>query len=73
MKRLRPSLVEGDPSGMPFHMSNALKDLGYYVTMAGDNHAADAIAAAIRATYADAVEQGGAHRTLLELPDLLGD
>lgn len=73
LERLRPSLIEGDPSGMPFHMSNALKDLGYYVTMAGDNDAVDGIAAAVRATYADAVEQGGAHRTLLELPKLLGD
>ncbi|MDR5766728.1 MULTISPECIES: NAD(P)-dependent oxidoreductase [Caballeronia] len=73
LERLRPSLIDGDPSGMPFHMSNALKDLGYYVTMAGDNNAVDAIAGAVRATYADAVEQGGAHRTLLELPRLLGD
>jgi len=72
LERLRPSLVEDDPSGMPFHMSNALKDLGYYVTMAGDTNAVDAIATAVRATYADAVEQGGAHRTLLELPKLLG-
>ncbi|WP_250456161.1 NAD(P)-dependent oxidoreductase [Caballeronia sp. ATUFL_M2_KS44] len=73
LERLRPSLIEGDASGMPFHMSNALKDLGYYVTMAGDNEAVDGIAAAVRTTYADAVEQGGAHRTLLELPKLLGD
>jgi 3-hydroxyisobutyrate dehydrogenase-like beta-hydroxyacid dehydrogenase len=73
LERLRPSLVDGDPTGMPFHMSNALKDLGYYVTMAKDNDAVDAIADAVCATFADAVEQGSAHRTLLELPDLLGD
>jgi 3-hydroxyisobutyrate dehydrogenase-like beta-hydroxyacid dehydrogenase len=73
LERLRPSLIDGDPSGMPFHMSNALKDLGYYVTMTGDTEAADAIALAVQSTYAGAVEQGGAHRTLLELPTLLGN
>ncbi|SAL06008.1 2-hydroxy-3-oxopropionate reductase [Caballeronia calidae] len=73
LERLRPSLVDGDPSGMPFHMSNALKDLGYYVTMAGDTGAVDAIASAVKTTFTGAVEQGGAHRTLLELPNLLGD
>ncbi|WP_250528221.1 NAD(P)-dependent oxidoreductase [Caballeronia sp. GAWG2-1] len=73
LERLRPSLIDGDPSSMPFHMSNALKDLGYYVTMAGDTRAVDAIATAVQSTYAAAVELGGAHRTLLELPGLLGD
>ncbi|GJH14853.1 hypothetical protein CBA19CS11_38465 [Caballeronia novacaledonica] len=33
-----PSLVDGDPSGLLFHMSIALKDLGCYVAMAGDAH-----------------------------------
>jgi 3-hydroxyisobutyrate dehydrogenase-like beta-hydroxyacid dehydrogenase len=72
LERLRPALIAGDPNGMPFHMSNALKDLGYYVTMASDTDAADAIALAVQSTYAGAVEQGGAGRTLLELPTLLG-
>ncbi|KND60536.1 3-hydroxyisobutyrate dehydrogenase [Candidatus Burkholderia verschuerenii] len=72
LERLRPSLIDGDPSGMPFAMTNALKDLGYYVTMAGDTEAVDAIALAVQSTYAGAVEQGGTHRTLLELPTLLG-
>jgi 3-hydroxyisobutyrate dehydrogenase-like beta-hydroxyacid dehydrogenase len=72
LERLRPSLIDGDPSGMPFAMTNALKDLGYYVTMAGDTEAVDAIALAVQSTYAGAVEQGGSNRTLLELPSLLG-
>ncbi|WP_144113191.1 NAD(P)-dependent oxidoreductase [Paraburkholderia sp. BCC1886] len=71
LERLRPSLLEGDPTGMPFYMSNALKDLGYYVTMASDAQAVESIALAVQSTYAGAVEQGGAHRTLLELPGLL--
>lgn len=71
LERLRAALLTGDPSGMPFHMSNALKDLSYYVTMAGNTDAVDAIAVAVQSTYAGALERGGAHRSLLELPNLL--
>ncbi|KAK45342.1 2-hydroxy-3-oxopropionate reductase [Caballeronia jiangsuensis] len=71
LDRLTPFLTTGDTAGLPFYMSNALKDLSYYTTMAKDAAAADAIASAIRITYEYAVLQGGAHCPILRLVDLL--
>ena len=52
-------------------MANALKDLSYYTTMAGDTGAVHAIADSVRSTFDDAVEQGGAQKMLPELVTLL--
>lgn len=71
LERLRPLLLTGDTSGLPFHMSNALKDLSYYVSMTDSNNAPDAIATAVRSTFAGAVEQVGALCPLLDLPNFL--
>ncbi|WP_434034010.1 NAD(P)-dependent oxidoreductase [Cupriavidus sp. a3] len=71
LTRIRPAILSGDYSATPFYMSNALKDLGYYVTMANDNDAADRIAAAVKGTFEKAVEDGGARCQLLELSRLL--
>ncbi|QNP49183.1 NAD(P)-dependent oxidoreductase [Diaphorobacter aerolatus] len=60
LERLRPFLLDQDPSGLRFFMGNALKDMGYYVSMAHDTHAAQDIADAVHDTYASAVAQAGA-------------
>ncbi|SDM38039.1 3-hydroxyisobutyrate dehydrogenase [Oryzisolibacter propanilivorax] len=71
LDRLRPFLLQHDASALRFAMGNALKDLDYYGAMADEGGAAHAIAAAVRQTFADAVEQGGAQTLVPELVALL--
>ena len=71
LERLRPYLLAQDPSALRFFMANALKDMGYYTTMAQDGAAARAIAQAVHGTFADAVEQGGPQQLVPELVALL--
>lgn len=72
LERLRPYLLQHDASGLRFFMSNALKDLGYYTTMAQDGASADAIARAVHDTYARAVAEGGPETLVPELVRILG-
>ena len=71
LERLRPYLLQHDASSLRFFMSNALKDLGYYTTMARDSAAARAIAQAVRDTFAHAVTEGGPEKLVPELVDIL--
>ncbi|WP_038212984.1 NAD(P)-dependent oxidoreductase [Xenophilus azovorans] len=71
LERLKPFITRKDANSLRFAMSNAQKDLGYYAEMAGDIGAAQAIADAVLATYAGAVEQGGPQRYVPELVELL--
>ena len=71
LERLRPFITQQDPNSLRFAMSNAQKDLGYYAEMAEGMQAAQAIADAVLATYAQAVAQGGAQRYVPELVALL--
>ena len=71
LERLKPYLLNEDPSGLQFFMSNALKDLGYYVNMASDAAAQHAIADAVAGTYDSAVQQGGPRKLVPELVALL--
>ena len=71
LERLRPFLLNGDPTGLKFAMSNALKDLGYFTTMATDSGAVHRIADAVQTTFADAVGQGAANAFVPELVALL--
>ncbi len=59
LERLKPYLLEGDANGLKFFMGNALKDMGYYVSMARDTNAVQDIADAIHDTYACAVADAG--------------
>jgi 3-hydroxyisobutyrate dehydrogenase-like beta-hydroxyacid dehydrogenase len=68
LERLKPFLLSKDPSGLRFAMSNALKDLGYYTTMATDSHSARTIAEGVRRTLEGAM-QGSDPQTLL--PELV--
>lgn len=71
LERLRPYLLQQDPSGLQFFMSNALKDMGYYTTMAQDGAAAHGIAQAVHDTFARAVADGGPQRLVPELVTIL--
>ncbi len=71
LERLRPYLLQHDASSLRFFMSNALKDLGYYTTMAQDGAAARGIAQAVRDTFAHAVTEGGPEKLVPELVDIL--
>lgn len=71
LERLKPYLLNADPSGLQFFMANALKDLGYYVNMATDAQAQRAIAEAVTGTYDQAVAQGGPRKLVPELVSLL--
>lgn len=69
LERLRPYIQDGDGSGFRFSLANALKDLTYYTTMAGESGIAHGTADAIRDAYA----HGGAVRpqgTVVELMDV---
>lgn len=71
LERLRPFLLNGDPTGLKFAMSNAQKDLGYFTTMATDSGAVHRIADAVQTTFDDAVGQGAANAFVPELVALL--
>ncbi|HYP85054.1 NAD(P)-dependent oxidoreductase [Variovorax sp.] len=71
LERLKSFITQQDPAGLRFAMSNAQKDLGYYAEMAGGAQAARAIADAVLATYAGAVERGGPQRFVPELVAVL--
>ncbi|MDS1139192.1 NAD(P)-dependent oxidoreductase [Pusillimonas sp. SM2304] len=58
LNRLRPYIESEDPSGFRFSMANALKDMGYYCTMAQEQGAHGALALAIKGLYAEAAQAG---------------
>ena len=58
LERMRQHLTQGDPTGLQFTLSNALKDLTYYNTMAEQAQADRIIAAAVAQTLKQATEQG---------------
>lgn len=61
LNRLRPYIEKDSPSGFLFSISNALKDMGYYCTMAEQQGAANAVADSIRQLYESASDAGLAH------------
>ena len=71
LERLKPALLAKDPNGLRFAMSNALKDLGYYTTMAADSNSARAIADGVRQTFERATKEGDAQAFVPELVALL--
>jgi 3-hydroxyisobutyrate dehydrogenase-like beta-hydroxyacid dehydrogenase len=73
LERIKPYLLEQDPSSLRFFMSNAQKDLSYYNTMAAEAGAVREIGAAVQHTFDQAVRQGGGDRYVPELVSLLKD
>lgn len=70
-KRIRPFIESADSSGFRFSMSNALKDMSYYVSMTDEVGAAHVAASAVREVYQHAVAEGGEHTPVPELVALL--
>jgi 3-hydroxyisobutyrate dehydrogenase-like beta-hydroxyacid dehydrogenase len=71
LERLKPYLLSRDGSSLRYAMSNAVKDLGYYQTMAHDSHAASAIADAVLRSYEFGLAAGGEQAAAIELSALL--
>jgi 3-hydroxyisobutyrate dehydrogenase len=69
--RLRPYIESGDTGNFRFSIANALKDMGYYTTMAQETGAPHGTAAAIRDTYAGANHAGIAQAPVPEMIDYL--
>ena len=71
LERLKPFLLEQDPSGLRFSLANAQKDLGYYQTMAQDAGAYDAVASAVLATLNVGAERATSGAWVPELARVL--
>jgi len=68
--RLRPYIEHGDSSSFRFSVANALKDMGYYTTMAEEAGAAHLTATAVRDTYARINDAGMANSPI---PEMIGE
>lgn len=71
LDRLAPFILKGDPSGLKFSISNAHKDIGYYLHMADEIGAEYATAAGAYATLDRQMESGHGDNMLPELVNLL--
>ncbi|MBM3606551.1 MAG: NAD(P)-dependent oxidoreductase [Alphaproteobacteria bacterium] len=72
LDRMVPFLTQSDRQSMPFSITNAAKDLGYYVEMAEAAGAPAPAAHGIHRLLATAVEAGCGEATLPELAGLVG-
>jgi 3-hydroxyisobutyrate dehydrogenase-like beta-hydroxyacid dehydrogenase len=72
LERIKPYLLNRDPSNLRFTISNARKDLDYYNTMATDADAAREVAQAVLATLEGALKKGGPDALVPELAGILG-
>jgi 3-hydroxyisobutyrate dehydrogenase-like beta-hydroxyacid dehydrogenase len=71
LERLKPFLLNADPSNLQFSLSNALKDLGYYTTMAADGGANSLIAQAVQRTLEVAVQDGNGQKFVPQLVSVI--
>jgi len=71
LERLKPYLLQGDPSGLRFSMGNALKDLTYYKSMAQDAQADHIVASAVHQTLERACQQTNPQTLLPELVQVI--
>lgn len=71
LDRLKPFILESDPSGLPFALSNALKDISYYAEMSEAAEARSDVAEGVRETLLREVEKGAGDLWLPELIRLL--
>ncbi|MDX1607500.1 MAG: hypothetical protein R3202_15010, partial [Candidatus Competibacterales bacterium] len=67
-ERLKPYILDRDPSGFRFTLANALKDMGYYGRMARELGGPDALAGAVEGLYRGAIE---ADRETALVPELI--
>ncbi len=73
LERLKPYLLNDDPSGLKFTIVNAQKDLSYYNTMARDGACDHTIADAVKRTLDAAVAAGHGEAFVPELISIIGD
>ena len=71
LQRISPFLLTGDPSNVPFALSNATKDLTYYAQTALRNGVRRDIAEAVKQTLQGAVDSGHGSDYVPELAALL--
>lgn len=71
LQRISPFMLTGDPSAVPFFISNAMKDLTYYCQSADDTGAAHRITDAIVQTLNDVVTSGHGQDYVPQLVALL--
>lgn len=71
LQRISPFLLEGNPASMPFSISNAAKDLGYYRQAAEASGVPRAIADAVGSTLDGAVSSGHGQDYVPQLAALL--
>jgi 3-hydroxyisobutyrate dehydrogenase len=71
MQRFEPYIRNRDDTNFRFTISNANKDLGYYLAMAAESNASSAIANAVSSTYENAVIAGKADLSVPQMIDLL--
>ncbi len=72
LERLKPYLLNDDPTGLKFTIVNAQKDLGYYNTMARDGACDHTIADAVKRTLDAAVAAGHGDALVPELISIIG-
>lgn len=71
LKRLAPPMLEGDTGSVPFFIGNALKDLRYYLEMAGEVRAEHEVAQAVAATLQAQADSGHGQDYMSQLIGLL--
>ena len=71
LERLKPFLLSHDNSGLRFTLTNALKDLSYYNSMAEQSQADHTVASAVQSTLANACNQGHGHHLMPDLVDII--
>jgi len=71
LKRLSPPMLEGNTQSVPFAIGNALKDLRYYLEMAGEARAADTVAQSVAEALATQADAGHSTRFMSELIGLM--
>lgn len=71
LERLRPFIEDGDIASFRFSVSNALKDLDYYCTMADQQGSRHVVADSVRELYAEASDAGLAQAPVPQLVDHL--
>jgi 3-hydroxyisobutyrate dehydrogenase-like beta-hydroxyacid dehydrogenase len=70
LRKMIPAFLEGDLTGHPFALANALKDVTYARAMMAGCGFESRLVEAVRQTYAEAVEQGYGDRLMASLMEM---
>ncbi len=72
LRRFQPYILEQDDSSFRFTISNASKDLEYYLAMAKENNASFEMAKVVGKMYANAVVSSNPESSVPKMIDILG-